>query len=136
MDLDLGMTGWIGEHPGDGGDLAYLLLYPAGHGGRRVAEKMTAAAGLYGLRPGAPAPVPAEVADVTVAEGWAHVRSGGTAVAGIPVTADWTAAATGRGQVAVAMGAGPYDGRPAALDDYLAGELRRGTLHSGLLALA
>ena len=26
------MTGWIGEHPGDGSDVAHLVLHPAGHG--------------------------------------------------------------------------------------------------------
>ena len=42
----LGMTGWIGEHPDDGRDIAHLLIHPLGHG---VADLMRRLADAFGL---------------------------------------------------------------------------------------
>lgn len=133
MTPDLGMTGWVGVHPHDGGDVAHLLLYPTTAGPPDVAAKLRVAAGLYGLRTGAPPTVPAEVTSVAVTAGWVQLLHAGQLVVERPITAEWSAVAATRGLVLLSLGEEPYDGRADTLDPYLDRMLRRRRLHVALV---
>lgn len=127
----IAVTGWIGEHPRDGSDVAHLLIYPTGHG---AAAGMRAAAAMLGLVPadtaGDPPTVHADQASLSLTgEGWLQVHVGDSLVAERPITPDW-ATATRRGWAIVTMGQDGYSGRPQELDRYLSrpGRLRIGRL--------
>lgn len=118
-------TGWVGEHPEDGGDVAHLLLHPAGH---RSAEPMRRLAQALTLTQ-ADTAAPITTVDYDVAT--AHVDHdsvlhlygrGGTELIERPVTGAWWSAAARRGYLVLSIGMDPLhrrDGDMAALDGYL-----------------
>lgn len=130
------LTGWIGEAPTDGADVAHLLMHPLGHG---VADKMRVLAGLLGLGPAtelaALTEVPAEVASVALVtdarDTWAQLHIGEAMVAERPVPPDWQAAARSRGWVILTVGQDPLE-TVRDLDRYLTRSRR---LHIGRLTL-
>lgn len=131
-------TGWIGEHPVDDGDVAHLLLYPAGHG---VAGKMRTLAEGLGLG-AADAGVPLVEVDPDHAHAWldedshVHVQGPGGEVAVVPVQGAWWAAATTRRFLVLSIGHDPLTWRAgdfAALDRYLA---RTSRYHVGRIEVA
>lgn len=116
-------TGWVGEHPGDGGDVAHLLLYPQGHG--VTAHMRTLAAGL-GLGP-ADEPLrelrPDEVHVWLDDDSRVHVQGPGGEVAARTVHGSWWSAATTRGYIILSVGMDPLVWRTGdwtALDRWLA----------------
>lgn len=129
-DRVLMLTGWIGEHPGDGRDIAHLLLYPAGHG---VAAKMRALADMLRLAPalaGAPKLIPPDVTHVQLADGWARIHSGDSMIVERPVPGEMASVALARQQIVLTVGQDGYTGRPQDLDAYL-GRIKR--LYMGLV---
>lgn len=124
------LTGWVGEHPLDGGDIAHLLLYPAGHG---IAREMRRLADLLGLAPalaGPPTEVPPDTTRMTVEHGWARLHYGDTAWLRRPVNPEWSDAALARHVIMLTVGQDGWTGRTADLDRYLA---RGQRLHLGLI---
>jgi hypothetical protein len=117
----LALTGWIGEHPATGADVAHLLLYPLGHG---VAAKMRAVAELLDLRGALAGPVHTSTAAyLTVDDDGPHaqIRTADTALLiERPVTAEWAVAARTAGQVMLTAGQDGYTGHPRELERYLA----------------
>lgn len=104
----LNLTGWIGEHPATGADVANLLLHPLGGG---VAGKMRNLAGALGLGRadvGAMTEVPPDTTWATLGDApegrsvWLHY--GDTAWLHRPVTAEWETAATGQRMVLLIVG--------------------------------
>jgi len=116
-------TGWVGEHPQGGGDVAHLLLYPAGHG---VADRMRTLATGLGLGPG---DQPLRHLDREEVHAWldddshVHVQGPGGEVAERPVPGAWRSAATTRGYLVLSIGMDPLVWRTGdwdALDRWLA----------------
>lgn len=130
----IAMTGWIGEHPGDGGDVAHLLVYPTGHS---AAASMRAAADMFGLRDALDPPLAQPGPDVAALairdDGWVSLYAHGQQVAERPVTAEWAEVARARGQVMLTLGWDGYSGRDNELERYLA---RGRRLSMGLIGLA
>lgn len=133
----LAITGWIGEQPEDGGDVAHLLVHPHGQG---VADKMRALAAIFGLAAGGPPP---QVAPDTTwvgldqPPGWARIHHGDAAWIGRPVTADWLAVARARHMVVLSLaldGGRVSDDR--RLDRYVASQMQRDRLFLGLVRAA
>lgn len=98
----LAATGWIGEHPATGADVAHLLLYPATDLDPDTAVKVAAIAALVGAMDAhtmdEPPPIDAEV-DVR-----GLLRFGGQIVP-LPEDAagEWSAAALAQGFVVVSI---------------------------------
>lgn len=133
----LAITGWVGEHPGDGGDVAHLLVHPHGHG---VADKMRALGVILGLAvDGAPAQVPPDTTWIELDEppGWARIHHGDAAWIGRPVASDWLDVARARHMVvlSLALDAGNVTAG-APLDRYIDSQVRRGRLYLGLVRAA
>jgi hypothetical protein len=127
--------GWVGEHPGDGGDVAHMLLHPAGHG---AAGEMRALATALGL-PRADTPVEITRVPTATAAAWidtdsvVHLHGPGTQLVERPVDGMWWATATTRGYVALSVGMDPLLWLPGdweTLDQYLD---RRHRYHLGLV---
>ncbi|MCI2421108.1 hypothetical protein MOQ72_27060 [Saccharopolyspora sp. K220] len=127
------LSGWIGEHPVTGQDVAHLLLAPATGA---ITELMPLLADALGLQPiaGAPAQVDPAIAHVAL-EGQSTVRvlygTGGELVR--PITPEWASAALGLRMVMLTCGTQPAPkNTQAALDCYLA--TAKG-LYMGLLSV-
>lgn len=108
-------TGWIGDHPSDGSDVAHLLVQPAGHG---AADKIRLLAGGLGCGPaldGTLVDVPPDLAYGTLAdarEGMSVWLSTPCApVLHRPVPPDWQTAARAHGWIILTIGMDPYIGR-------------------------
>lgn len=90
-------TGWIGEHPVNGQDVAHLLLYPLGGGVARQMLQLSGALGLTGADAGPMTSVPPDTTWATLGpapEGpsvWLHY--GDQAWLHRPVTPEWENAA-------------------------------------------
>lgn len=129
----LGVTGWIGEHPATGTDVAHLLVYPFGND---VAARMRALADLLELaEPGAMWPTAAAVLtlDRDTAGDHAQIRGADRALLfERPVSTEWAAVAAVCGRVVLTLGQDGYDGSSAKLERYLA---RANRLRSALVAV-
>lgn len=129
----LALTGWIGEHPATGADVAHLLLYPLGHG---VADKMRTLADVLGLRPADAGPMTTSTAAyLTVDDDGPHAQirtADGALLVERPVTPEWAAAARVGAAVVLTAGQDGHTGRAADLDRYLARPRR---LRMALLSL-
>jgi hypothetical protein len=129
-DRDLDMTGWIGEHPVNGRDVAHLPLYPNDHGIDTEMSQVASALGLASAVDG-PASVPVEQARVTIRGDIVHVLFGDHGTLVRPVQADWVQAAQDQGIVMVTCGMDPWTGSDVDdLDPYLS---RTDRLFIGLL---
>ena len=94
-------TGWIGEHPVDGSDVAHLLLYPATAFDPDTAVKVAALAVVWGMvdaTAGEPVPTPDLWVD---ADARVLHQPGMTTAFDAPV--DWWTAATAHGLVVVSL---------------------------------
>jgi hypothetical protein len=118
---DVALTGWIGDHPADGSDVAHLLLYPVGPG---IAEGMEMLAETLSLvRSDGPRMVEVlpEVASMRVVGAHASLVIGDEALLVFPVRAGWRRAAEAHRLVVLSLGLDPLDGvSMPALDRYTA----------------
>ncbi|MBE1580521.1 hypothetical protein ACFORH_39090 [Amycolatopsis roodepoortensis] len=117
---ELGLTGWVGEHPINGTDVAHLLLSP--RSSTAVAEGVELLAELLGLRPlknGVMPDIPAVITRAELRGSDVHVLYGDDGDLTRPVTPEWTDAAIKQRFVIVTFGTAPFTGDLAALDRYL-----------------
>jgi hypothetical protein len=138
-DRRIALTGWIGEHPATGADVAHLLLFPYADG---VAAEMRIMAEALGLARGDTGTMPQVAPDTTWAtiggapEGrsvWLHY--GDAAWMHIPISEEWERAATAERMVALTVGVdGVVIGSIADVDRYVRRPARR--LYLGLIRLA
>ncbi|MFK0250171.1 hypothetical protein ACIQUM_36180 [Amycolatopsis azurea] len=115
---ELFLTGWIGEHPINGTDVAHLLLCPHS---TAVAEGVELFAELLQLRPysdGVMPDIPAVIARVELHGLDVHFFYGDEGDLSRPVPADWADAAANQGFVIVTFGTAPFAGDLAELDRY------------------
>lgn len=131
---DVALTGWIGDHPADGSDVAHLLLYPVGPGTAEGMELLAETLGLVRSDGPRMVEVPPELAAVQVRGPWASLVIGGESLPAIPVYAGWRRAAAAHRLVVLSLWLDPLDGVSLPeLDRYTA---RRDRVWVGLLALA
>ncbi|MEJ5915939.1 hypothetical protein [Pseudokineococcus sp. 1T1Z-3] len=126
------MSGWVGQHPGDGGDQAHLVLAPTGHGGAAGMRQVAEALGLQQIT-GPPAPVPASLVHVLVEDDELALVLSEDQQLRRPLTEpEWTAAATARGTCVLTAGTDPLLGGPTG-DDFDAWIRRTQRLRWGVL---
>jgi hypothetical protein len=117
---DVHLTGWVGEHPADGSDVAHLLLYPGAPG---IMEGMELLAETLGLvRSDSPQMVSVDpsAAMVTISQHppVTHLMVGDQEVTR-PVSEEWVAAAAAHGLVVLSLGVDPLSAVSIeALDAY------------------
>lgn len=115
------MTGWIGEHPRDGSDIAHLLIHPLGDG---QAARMRQVAELLGLGPAVTGlvDVPPDTTLARVADTHVSLRYRDSDTIGRPVPAEWVKTALAQRFVIVTVGLDGLAGVPGGsrLDKYLA----------------
>ncbi|SFQ27033.1 hypothetical protein [Amycolatopsis rubida] len=130
---DLLVTGWIGEHPRDGSDVAHLLVVPRSWA---ISEGMPLVADALGLAPlaehSALARVPRETARVVLGSYGVRLLFGSSGVLSHPGDGDWKGAAARHGFVIVTCGQDPFSGGIDQLDGYLA---RPGRLRMGMVSV-
>lgn len=116
------LTGWIGEHPQDGSDVAHLLLHPLGDG---QAQRMRQVAELFGLGPATTGllDVPPDTTLARVAATYVTLRYRDSDTIGRPVPAEWVKTALAQRFVIVTLGMDGLTGVTSSgqrLDRYLA----------------
>jgi hypothetical protein len=129
-DRFIAMTGWVGEHPVDGGDVAHLLLYPTSSDYSTDVRQLSEFLGL-GLASAQMVEVdPSRCSASVAADGWVHLRAGADEIAAIPTNALWCAAAEHRKYLMLTLGVAPWNGDHISLEGYVAdlGELYMGLL--------
>lgn len=116
----IALTGWIGEHPFDGDDVAHLLLYPTVEGHEATLDQIGRD---LGLGPATSLMVDTDEQQVSAklaADGWIHLHMAQEEIAAIPVNQDWANAAARRGYLMLTLGQRAWDGNHASLNDYVA----------------
>ena len=131
------LTGWIGEHPATGADVAHLLLYPDGHGAAAKMRRLAEALGLNRADAEMTKPA-ADLAHASLGDApegrsvWLHGHAN-YPFAHVPVNAEWESAATA--QQLVVLTVGMDGGVIRDLGDVHRYLRRPHRLHTGLLQL-
>lgn len=133
----VGLAGWIGESPEDGGDFLFLLLHPWAHG---IADRMRKVADILGLERGDQGlpMVPPDTAYLAIGPSdgddavWLHHGEAGWIHR--PMPAVHLDVLRARGEAMLVLGVDGFDGmsRPKDLERYLS---RQHRLYLGRLRL-
>jgi hypothetical protein len=122
---DVHLTGWIGEHPADGSDVAHLLLYSAGPGTAEGMELVADTLGLVRSDSLRMVTVDPAVATVTTRQHplMAYLEVGDQEVMfhapAVAVPQEWAVAAAAHGLVVLSLGVDPLSAVSIeALDAY------------------
>lgn len=131
----LAATGWVGEHPRTGADVAHLLLYPATDLDTDTGGKIASLASLWGLTDATSTGMETSELQVSL-EPAVVVLPGQDAVPLPPLNAEWRAAARSQGFVVASLTSTPLAAPGVAEVEDLIAHLAPGRMWVGLAELA
>lgn len=131
----LACTGWVGEHPRNGSDVAHILAYPATDFDPDLAPKIRALAAVWELHEAFTGIMEhSPVLRVDLDRGVLEVP--GQEMVLPPLRDEWIAAARAQGFVVVSMTRLPLSAPTLPVIDALMASLRRGQMWLGFATIA